>query len=327
LRKCYNRFVKRPNPPRYSHKQHTFRRRPHSETSYALLVFVVLVAMVVLAGFTVNTMADMTDPVTGDIRLQVAVVGQPPASGAVITTPQNGQHYTDPNTQVAGVCTPGTLVKVYKNNILAGTTLCNPGGRFALTISLFGGTNILRGNNYNAADQPGPSTTDITVVYDAPPAGRASGPAVSELVVTSSGALQSAYTGDQVQWPISVTGGVAPYAIYITWGDGTDNVYSRALPGTTPFGHSYDRPGPAQDSYQINVTVTDAAGHQSTLVLTGIGRSRVSGLSGEPISGGRLGIAWPVLTLSLFMILCFWLGEFVADRYLRNHEKKLVFHQ
>ncbi len=315
------KYVKR---PRYSHHAHTLRLRPHSETSYALLVFVSLIAVIVLGAFTTTILAAPGDPVTDTITVHAAILTAPPTFGATITTPVNGQQFSTSQVDVNGACSPTKLVKVMKNGILAGTVVCNVGGRYAITITLFGGSNTLTANSYDAADQPGPVNPGVTVVYNPPPPGQPGSIVGEPLIVTTSGTPQAVYTGQPVTIPITIKGGHAPYAVYITWGDGTDNVYSRAEDGTVTFSHNYDKPGPNQDAYTVVIKVTDSLGNTATLSLAVIVRSRLTALATEPVSGGRLMIAWPILALILLMILSFWVGELITSGVLKSKFKPLL---
>lgn len=322
-----NKVPKRPVTlrPRMSHHKHSFKRRPHGETSYALLAFLTILAAVVLAAFSSSSFADQTDPQSGTLSLTTAVLAQPPSYGAIISLPGNGQVFTEATITVSGSCVPGSLVKVYKNNVFAGSGLCSLAGRYSFQISLFSGTNVLSAGNYDAADQAGPATTSVTVQYRAPASPAVANKVIAPILIDGPTNLRGYYVGEVVPWPIGISGGLGPYAVNFDWGDGSNNVYSRNAPGRFDTEHTYKQHGPNQDSYTVTVTVTDSVGNQQVVRFVVIVRDRSSALlTTANKQSGQLSIAWPALGLVLLMIGVFWVGEKVTDLALLHGGGHLV---
>ncbi len=92
---------------------------------------------------------------------------------AIITSPTDGQHFTDPNQTVSGTCPAASYVTVTDNAALMGTSACNS-GTFQVSLLLSTGSNQLSAQDYNLTNSPGPSSNGITVYY-APPTNNGGG--------------------------------------------------------------------------------------------------------------------------------------------------------
>lgn len=288
-----------------------------------------------LFGLTEISFASQTDPVTGNIVVTTTILNAPPSVGAAITTPVTGTHVTAAEQTIEGSCSPSRLVRLTDNNIVLGSTLCSAGGQFSLTVLLFGGENLLRANNFDAAEQGGPETDPVLVYYDIPvvparpilPTTRptttsvptSAAADVAPIIITGPTALRSFYIGDVTSWPLGIAGGRAPYAINIDWGDGQNNVYNKAEAGKFEVTHTYTKVGGFEGSYQVILTAVDANGTQTRLQLTVLIRDRVTAIStGQTREAGGLAVAWPIWGAIAIMLVTFWMGE-VAMRKLMSH--------
>jgi glucodextranase-like protein len=104
------------------------------------------------------------NPSTPDLDLPPTqgVQGQPPASGPVtiqITSPQDGATVNTPQVQVTGVSSPGAVVTVNDDILIAG-----PDGKFDSTVSLEDGLNLIE---IVASNDSGSETSlELTVTYE-----------------------------------------------------------------------------------------------------------------------------------------------------------------
>ncbi len=97
--------------------------------------------------------------------ISVTVNGAPPSQGADIVFPTTNQLTKIPLLQVSGTCPDGTLVAIYDNTTFVGSTTCTNTGDYSITIQLFEGINTLQAQNYDALNQPGPTTSQVAITY------------------------------------------------------------------------------------------------------------------------------------------------------------------
>jgi hypothetical protein len=109
-----------------------------------------------------------------------------------------------------------------------------------------------------------------------------------------------------------LSGGVAPYAVSIDWGDKAKNdVQSVASPGEFIIKHSYDSAG----VYKILVKASDKNGAVTYLQLVGVGNGAIDSLSAVAGASASIGTAktavlWQPAALALPLIgVTFWLGK------------------
>lgn len=310
--------------PRYSHRRHTGRLRPHHETSYAFLVFLMMAIGVLLATYSFTTEASTSGG--GAYTVGAVVTGARPTGPATITSPSSGQTFgTNPIT-VTGTCPDKTLVKVFKNGILAGSTICDANRHFSIQMDLLLGSNALTAWAYNTNDQPGPDSPTVNVTLTIP--SNVFGFS-SELLIQSTSYYRGALPGDQITWPIELVGGVAPYAVSFDWGDGTQSdLVTRTAPGPFTLNHTYKQVGGYLGAYPLIIRATDAAGHTAYLQLTSIinsptGNAKAGTKSIVP-SLSQYALIWPLWVILLLMIISFWLGERREKRIMRRQMEALA---
>lgn len=253
---------------------------------------------------------------SGSVGLSGTISAPPPQTGATITVPTNGQRFTEVPIPVRGTCPTGLLVKLFKNNVFAGSVQCE-NGSYEINIDLFTGENELIARVYDDLDQPGPDSNVVTVFFVDNRAG-----AGSRVSVTSNFAKRGANPGQTITWPITISGGSGPYAISVDWGDGSPpDLFTEAFPGNINLSHIYESPG----IYNIVVRVSDSDGNVAFLQLVGVANGPLSqvGPDGQPLSqaGQDNGIAffasgsntvlvwWPATLTIPFVITTFWLGK------------------
>jgi hypothetical protein len=210
------------------------------------------------------------------------------------------------------------LVKLFKNNVFAGSVQCK-NGSFSLLTDLFTGQNELIARVYDDLDQAGPDSNKVIVIFKDGKDG-----AGTRISLTSNYAKRGTNPGEPLTWPIILSGGIGPYAISVDWGDGKPpDLMSLQFPGTFTIKHVYDSPG----VYNIIVKGTDSGSGVSYLQLVGV----ANGALGQDVgstqnkdkgsSGGtKTTILWqPAAILVPFIISTFWLGK--------SYELKMIRHR
>lgn len=291
-----------------------------------IMLRLVLFTAVIAAVFTLhqNTNVHAAEE-SGSIGLEGRINSAPPTVGATISFPRDGSTITDLPLTVTGLCPNGLLVKIFKNNVFAGSVQCN-NGSFSIQIDLFSGRNELIARVYDDLDQAGPDSNLVAVTL---PFSQFS--VGNRISLTSSFAKRGANPGQRLVWPITLTGGNGPYAVSVDWGDGkTPDIISQQFPGTFNIEHVYDNAG----IYNVIVRATDRDGNIAFLQLVGVGNGPAAqntggqtGEGGDSGGGGQIiKIFWqPVLATIPLIAVTFWLGRRHAISVLRkrlaNHEE------
>lgn len=274
--------------------------------------------------------AQSTNPnQSGTTGIQGTIPSPPPKTAATIASPSSGRTYQTTPIDVSGLCSTGLLVKMFSNNIFVGSVMCEKGS-YSIKIDLFGGENALVARVYDSLDQAGPDSNSVTVTFqDATFAAFA-----QRVSLTSNYAKKGADVGTQLTWPIVISGGTAPYALSIDWGDGSaTDLRSVSFAGTYDITHTYKTAG----IYRVIVKATDKIGSTAFLQLVGVGNGAAtqSGSSSSSSSGGSstsetryIYIWWPVMLLIPFAIVAFWVGRrFEVVAIHRRIEKQAAMYQ
>lgn len=268
-----------------------------------------------------HAFAQQTQQEEGSIGLEGTIPAPPPKIGATITVPTNGQTFNQIPITVQGLCPNDLLVKIFKNNIFAGATICK-NGSYSLQIDLFSGKNELVARVFDDLDQAGPDSNKVTVTYnDADFA--VFGPGMS---LTSDYARRGVSPNVELTWPIILSGGQGPYAISVDWGDGNPTeLISLTGPGAFTIKHTYKSPG----IYNILVKGTDRNGSTAYLQLVGV----VSGPVAQTASSSQSDkivivrvLWWPAAVAIPLIITTFWLGKrhelYVLRKKIEKQEQK-----
>lgn len=309
------------------HKKHTGKLRPHKHTSYGSLAIIVALAFVPLLLVSRPVFASDGN------RTYAVVPGAVPKTPAVITAPSSGKVVTtsDPIT-VTGKCTSDNLIKIFKNEIMAGATLCQR-GIFSLPIDLFAGNNTLIARTYNALDEPGPDSVPVTVSHVNPGTSLQGTGQINSITaptnqffITTEVSHRGANVGDPMTWPLTLTGGQAPYAVSVSWGDGKTELISRGAAGRFDISHTYKKAASYSGSYIIIIKATDQVGSDSYLQLSAIvsGDSKPAGIA-SALGGGSTGspsikLAWVGLGSAVVIVASFWIGE-RREAFVLSHKK------
>lgn len=304
------------------HHRHTGQVRAHEHTSYLPLALMLLVIGFFLTSYTTFAWT-RPGPASGSIGLSGIVPGKPPTTAATITTPKDGQRFSETPITVSGSCPKDTLVELYKNDIFAGSGVCTPEGTFSLETDLLIGQNTLVARVYDALNQQGPESNKVVVYYDAlPPQGSALTSlnfGGDQLLVNTDAVFRGTFPEKEMTIPIDVIGGRAPYAINIQWGDSTNKVFSRPDNATFRAAHTYKKAG----TFQLAIQATDADGRVAFLTVASI-------VNGQPdpetIAAGNtktttntLLVLWPLYAATFAVVASFWAGEWREKRMLIKH--------
>jgi hypothetical protein len=267
------------------------------------LKILVAATVVGLALVAVPASADTTK--SGSLGLQGTIPSPPPSRGATIAVPGNGAVLKDIPITVSGICPAGLLVKIFSNNVFVGSTSCTSGS-YSLQVDLFSGQNSLVARVYDALDQAGPDSNIATVTFQDAQFLQFG----NQLILNSAYAQRGAAPGTELDWPILLDGGSAPYALSVDWGDGSaSDLISVATAGTVNIKHTYKAAG----IYKIVIKVTDKNGSKAFLQLVG---QATGALQGQTKSTGNSNVIvkkellwWPALEMLPFVLAAFWLGR------------------
>ncbi len=284
-----------------------------------------IAALFIVVGAAAPASAQSTQD--DSVGLTGTISSPPPDTAATISVPSNGQSFTELPVPVRGTCPEGTLVKLFKNNVFAGSVQCE-GGSYEISIDLFTGENEIVARVFDELDQAGPDSNIVNVTFVDDRAG--SGPRVS---VTSNFAKRGVNPGQTLTWPIIISGGSGPYAVSVDWGDGkSPDLQSVAFPGNLDIKHVYDAAG----VYNVVVKVSDNNGGVAFLQLVAVANGPLTqvGPNGEPLdefqnaegggstffaSGSNTLLVWWPATITLpFVVTTFWLGKKHMVRVMKN---------
>jgi len=280
--------------------------------------FVAAAFFLVLGADGVSATSDSVQ--SGSVGLTGQISAPPPTEGATISFPTNGQVFEDVPIVVTGICPDGLLVKLFKNNVFAGSAQCD-GGNFSLQTDLFVGTNELIARVFDDLDQPGPDSNIVTVSFDSASLGTP-----VRVSLTSNFAKRGAFPSETLVWPVLLSGGQGPFAFSVDWGDGKElDLFTEPFAGTIDLEHVYDEPG----IFNIIVKVVDTNGTTAFLQLVGIANGPLSqdtdaGTGGEGENSFTTTktevVWWPAAVIVPFAITTFWLGK----RYMLRVMKKRI---
>lgn len=282
------------------------------------LIGLAVIAVVVFANGQSVLAVDPPGPASGSSGVQGRVKTPPPSAAATITAPSGGQSFDTMPVTVAGLCSQGLLVKVFSNNVFVGSAQCVDGS-YSLQVTLFDGDNELVVRIFDALDQAGPDSGKLSVSYNNK---QFEGGAGSQFTLSSLYALRGANPGEQLNWPMVITGGSAPYALSVDWGDGkAPALYSEPFNGNVIINHTYSSAG----TYVVIVKGTDKDGQTAFLQLVGQANGAVTqsasnagNKDGSVITATK--VLWIPAALCIPLIfVSFWLGRRYELAALRRH--------
>ncbi len=274
-------------------------------TRHSIRLYVVF-CVVVLLGVSSSVGAQSANPQQDGVGVQGQISAPPPTQAATITSPANGAVFTSLPVTVTGFCPNGLMVKIFKNDIFSGADACQ-NGSYRVQIDLFSGRNDLVARVFDSLDQAGPDSNLVSVTFN----DNATRPDVAARIsVTSNYARRGANPGQDLVWPIVISGGSAPYAVSVDWGDGTPpDLYSVPTPGDFSIKHKFDNSG----TYRTLIKVTDKNNTVGYLQLVSIanGEAKQSTTTDASASSNKQTvILWQPTVIAIPLLLStFWLGK------------------
>lgn len=281
-------------------------------------VIILATLMLFLAGTVAVLAQSSANPQTDSVGITGSVPADPPATGATISFPTSGEVFRQVPITVTGICPADLLVKMFKNQVFAGSVVCDAAGNFTIDIDLFSGRNELVAKVFDALDQPGPDSNLVTITYD--DSGSSIG--ASKLVLTSNFATRGADPGTTLYWPLGLAGGGGPFAITVDWGDGSTDVKSLDLAGNFSVDHVYEQPG----TYKVIVKAADNLGDTAFLQLVAVSNGLLEGRLDEGATDrvvtNYIFVLWPLYVMVVFIVSTFWLGRRYEVRRIRKRIEK-----
>ena len=254
-------------PVRVAYHKYTGKKLPFYCTSYALIFFLLSLTFfsVILSARLVA--ADQTG--SGNIFLSGQVKGKPPEIAAQITSPKNGEKFTNTKILIEGTCLQDTYVEIYRGNRFLGMAACNSEGRYTMTITLWYGKNVLVAKIRDSLGQYGPNSTPIEVYYERPSGSNSnSTDGASKIDPDNQFELlidplqQSIWLGQALKISYTVKGDKPPYTLAFDWGDGTpSDLIKQDKPGTYTITHIYKQAG----KNVLRISVLGSAGGNGTI--------------------------------------------------------------
>lgn len=214
----------------------------------------------------------MAQTQNSSVTINAVVPGQPPATAPTIDSPVSGTHSTEQQITVSGTCLPGLVVKVFRNEIFAGSTLCEPGGIFLLQIDLLEDQNDLVARQYDLLSQPSPSSETVSVFYVVTQPGlsqESPQTARFQLVIDYDYNFQGIFINEPFNLPVHFAGGEPSYAVSIDWGDGQTKVYSREDASQFHAEYTYAQAGPKIVKIHVSDKEGQVASLQFVLIVNG----------------------------------------------------------
>lgn len=265
------------------------------------------------------------NPGNEGIGMEGRIIQPPPSDAPTIAIPGNGTVFTEIPVTVTGLCTDDLLIRIFKNNVFGGSTICEDGS-YTIQIDLFPGPNEIVAIQYDDLDQPSPESNRVNVTYqiDTPIAPGAPGDVSQRITLTSNYARRGVNPGQELSWPITLSGGRGPYAVSIDWGDGKNELITRSAAGTWDIKHSYERPG----VYKIAIKATDDDGVSAFLQVVAIVNGEINTAASSVNDAPtviRTRVLWqPALIVFPLLLSSFWLGKKYQLKRVRYRMKHRI---
>lgn len=297
---------------------HFGRIRPQHHTSYATLLFMILVTAVLVAaqGWAAQAATPAVNPQSGSVGLTGIVRGPAPSTAAVILVPTNGTSTSVVPVSVRGTCPANTFVSISKNGAFGGATTCQEDGTFTLLVDLFAGRNELVAKVSDALGQYGPDSAAVVITYNAPNTGSGSNVVLRQLFLNMAVTVVAGNPGTEVRRTVTIVGGTAPFALSFDYGDGQTGLVTATSEGDVTNAHTYDRPG----YYTVVAKVSDSQGNSAYLQYVTIVNGALTTAGGTAATNtdkpGFIQLAWPLLGFAFMLVLAFWAGEWRESRKL-----------
>ncbi|HMS23385.1 MAG TPA: PKD domain-containing protein [Candidatus Saccharibacteria bacterium] len=323
-----------------SHNRHTGKKLPIHCTSYAALFFIlVFTGLVTLFISQQSVTAGPPISESSAVTVSGVVPTDPPTSAASISSPANGTNFSSGIINVSGRCVSGLLVEIYRDNSFAGSQICDSNGEYLIKITLISGKNILVAKISDSLGQYGPDSDNVIVYFNESipqsddsitviPGTSSSNPVVP-LLVSANPVQRGTFPKQLMKLEYEVEGGVAPYAMSIDWGDGSDpTVRPHKKSGDFSSSYIYQKAG----QYTIRLSATDSAKNkaftQTIAIVNGIPEPLSTNVfdfasavcvEQQGLSGiGQLNNSNPAIYFGLSVTDIFGNGQSIACKIIQN---------
>lgn len=288
--------------------------------SLAATIFLVIVlGLQLIHNFTIKTLA-----ASGQNVITANVNGTPPSSPPTIDSPGQNQNFDYKNIEVTGSCLNGLTVKIFDNNIFAGSAVCI-NGIYTVQIDLFEGRNDLVARQYNSFVDPSPDSNMVTVYFlpkslqpniNQPTSGSIESGFL--LYINYDYTIQGVFPYQEFKLPIVFAGGVAPYAVSVDWGDGSSDLVARQNTETFYIDHKYKTPG----LYTVKIKITDSLGdsaYKQFVILVKGERTLLQTLKNNSYNEN-----FQILLSIIVAIILFLAGAYYQRRKDKKINKKIL---
>ena len=273
--------------------------------------------------------------VSGTVNVAAVVPGPPPTQAPVITSPKPDTEFSNAQVKVEGACTPGLVVKILSNEIFVGSSFCDAGGEFELTISLVPGKNVLTAQAYDALNQSSPISQSVTVTLLSPlvpllTVGTTSPvedlALVDPLVLSTDFVYRGMKPGVNQVFTYNIFGGKPPYAVTVIHTDNTQ-LLSVPSPGNKAVLITPKKPGLSAIKLRAADSVGNVAYLQTTAVVDGVTAGSVFGKIDTTTPEGslytKIASAMPIVFVASGMLTAFWVGEKIAVKAALSRMAKI----
>lgn len=281
------------------------------------IVFLAVSSVITIHSFATGPLTP-PPPSSNSTGLEGKISAPPPSSAPTISSPSAGQTFTQMPITVSGLCN-SQIVKIFANNVFVGSAQCISGS-YQLQVDLFADQNDLIARQYDALDQQSPDSNTVSVNFVSAQFAQFG----TLLALTSVYARKGADPGQELTWPIVVSGGKIPYAVSVDWGDGKPaELLSLNALGEFEIHHTYNTAG----TYPVLIKATDANGTGAFLQLVGVANGQVTGSSlaskNQPnIIEKTTVLWWPLIVMLILMIIAFFLGRKQMLASIRHNLEK-----
>ncbi|MGH7233859.1 MAG: PKD domain-containing protein, partial [Candidatus Saccharimonadales bacterium] len=125
----------------------------------------------------------------------------------------------------------------------------------------------------------------------------------------TSAVYRGTFPNQQLNVPINILGGVAPFALNVNWGDDTNQVLPSSTNTTVNAMHTYKKPG----TYKISIQGSDSQQRVAFLdvaaIVNGQPAAATSTTGSISSSSNKLLVLWPLYAISVTLVVSFYLGE------------------
>lgn len=277
------------------------------------MCFVILLTLLTSFSFLRPAQA-VVNPQNGGVGVEGKISAPAPTVAPTISSPRSGQSFTNLPITVTGICQSNLLIKLFKNNVFAGSALCQ-NNNYSIVTDLFSGANDLVVRAYDDLDQASPDSNVVSLVYD----DNSKANFISKITLTTNYARRGANPNQLLTWPVTISGGVGPYAVSVDWGDGSQSdIYSVATPGDFTIKHKFEQSG----VYRALIKATDKNGAITYLQLTAISNGEVKDAKvagAESATTNKTIVLWQPVAISVPLIIStFWLGKRYASQSIKK---------